>query len=139
MKLINYIILLFISLAILACTSDTEAYRAKLTDLRESVRSNFSPKFDPIWIAREKKAAKAKKELNRLMAVMDNALNELSSFDPPEELLTLHSKYHNLFRDCKKALGQILTEADQESPKGMKAVHIYQEMTRKFLEMEADS
>jgi hypothetical protein len=38
--------------------------------------------------------------------------------------------------DCKSALLKIKEEANKEKPKGMAAVRIYQEMTKKILEAE---
>jgi hypothetical protein len=133
------IIISFTLLSLLACTSESAQYKERITRLRGEVRGSFSPKFDPIWIAREKKAAKAKKELTRLIAVMDDALKQMEEFDPPPEMRELHRTHEVLFTDCKKALQAIETEARQPSPKGMKAVKIYQEMTNKFLDVDANS
>jgi hypothetical protein len=67
---------------------------------------------------------------------MDGALAKLKTFDPPEKMLDLHRTHRDLFAACKQSLLQIQAEADREKPKGMKAVRLYQEMTRKFLEVE---
>jgi hypothetical protein len=133
------ILIFLILFPFLACTSDTDQYKERMTRLRSEVRGNFSPKFDPIWIAREKKAAKAKKELTRLIGVMDDALKQMEYLNPPPEMRDWHRVHETLFTDCKKALQAIEAEARQSSPKGMKAVKIYQEMTQKFLEVEAKS
>jgi hypothetical protein len=126
-------------LCLSACTPDSARYEERITRLRNEVRANFSPKFDPIWIENEKKAPAARQELARLVAVMDAALTELESVPPPPEMRELQVAHRALFRDCKQALLAIEAEAGQPSPKGMKAVEIYQEMTRRFLEMDERS
>jgi hypothetical protein len=121
--------------SVVSCATRAERYEERISRLREDVRQSFSPRFDPIWIAKEKKADKAGQELKRLIAVMDDALAELKTFDPPEKLLDLQRTHRDLFMACKQSLLQIQAEAGRERPDGMKAVHLYQEMTRTFLEM----
>jgi hypothetical protein len=50
-------------LCVSACTSDSARYEERIVRLRSEVRGSFPPRFDPIWIAKEKKAAEAQKEL----------------------------------------------------------------------------
>jgi hypothetical protein len=103
------------------------------------VRGSFSPKFDPIWVGREKKVDKARKELTRLIAVMDSAIETMGDLNPPASLQVLHDQHLALFQDCKKALQRIQDEADQAKPSGKKAVKVYQEMTRKIVDMDTRS
>jgi hypothetical protein len=138
-KIKQSLALTFSLLLLLACTSDADKYREQITQLRSEVRANFSPKFDPIWIAKEKKAAAAKKEIARLIGVMEDALQQMDSFEPPPEMRELHRTHEALFTDCIKALQAIEVEAAQPAPKGMKAVRLYQEMTSKFLEVDDGS
>jgi hypothetical protein len=133
---VRYIVFLCLATVMASCTSPSERYEKQLTELRTKVRQSFSPKFDPIWIAREKKAEKAKRELDRLIEVMGNALKEVDRYKPPEDMVPLHNIHKNLFEDCRSALRKIRGEADKEKPKGMAAVQIYQDMTRKILEVE---
>ncbi len=116
-----------------SCTSASEKYESQVSELRERVRNSFSPKFDPIWVAREKKVDKALAEVDRLIGIMDQALAELSSYSPPLDLELRHKAHETLFRDCRKALLQIKAEAGKPKPDGMAAVRIYQGMTKKIL------
>lgn len=136
---ITLISLLILAVSAVSCTSRSDQYMERITALRDEVRGSFSPKFDPIWIGREKKVEKARKEVMRLVAVMNNAIEAMDAFDPPLEMRSTHDQHKILFQDCKKALLRIHAEADQEKPSGKKAVKIYQEMTRRILELDARS
>ena len=132
----SFVVLLSIMVAAFSCSSESARYKEKVTQPRTKVRNSFSPKFDPIWIGRKDKAKKAKKEIDRLIAVMDEALKELGLYHPPEDMVPLHNIHKNLFMDCGSALLKIKEEANKEKPQGMVAVRIYQEMTEKILEAE---
>ncbi len=135
-KISSFLILFSIIVAAVSCSSESARYKENVTQLRTKVRESFSPRFDPIWIGREKKAEKAKKEIDRLILVMDEALKELDLYDPPQDMVPLHIIHKNLFEDCRSVLLKIKQEANKEKPKGMAAVRIYQEMTKKILEAE---
>jgi hypothetical protein len=131
---VHRLILLLMLAAVLSCTTQAERYEEQTARLREKVRQSFSPKFDPIWIAKKKNAQKAGQELVRLIAVMDDALKELAGYAPPLEMAGVHEKHRSLFTECKRALKEIQAEARQKEPNGMKAVRIYQKMSQKILE-----
>ena len=135
-KILSFIVLLSIIAAGFSCSSESARYKEKVIQLRIKVRNSFSPRFDPIWIGHEKKAEKAKKEIDRLIIVMNEALKELELYHPPQDMVPLYNIHKNLFMDCKSALLKIEQEANKEKPKGMAAVRIYQEMTKKILEAE---
>jgi hypothetical protein len=135
-KISSFLVLFLIIVAAVSCSSESARYNDNVTQLRKKVRESFSPRFDPIWVAREKKAEKGKKEIDRLIMVMDEALKDLELYDPPQEMVPLHNIHKTLFVDCRSALLKIKQEANKEKPKGMVAVRIYQEMTKKILEAE---
>jgi len=124
-------------LVIAACSSGPAGFREQIDRLRSEVRGSFSFKFDPIWVGSKDKADEAKKEITRLIGVMDNALAALDRLDAPADLRGLHARHRDLFTNSRQALLQIQVEAGREKPDGMKAVKIYQEMSRRFLEMDA--
>jgi hypothetical protein len=135
-RLARYILPVWMVVATSSCSSQSVRYEEKVTQLRTKVRQSFSPKFDPIWIAREKNVEKAKQELDRLIAVMEDALKELEEYKLPRDMVPFYNTHKNLFENCRNALFRIREEASKEKPKGMTAVRIYQDMTRKILEAE---
>jgi hypothetical protein len=136
LRLACYILSAWMVVATSSCSSPSARYEEKVTQLRAKVRQSFSPKFDPIWIGREKKVEKAKQELDRLIAVMEDALKELEEYTLPRDMVPFHNAHKNLFEDCRSALVRIREEASKENPKGMTAVRIYKDITRKILEAE---
>lgn len=71
-----------------------------------------------------------------MVGVMEEALDKVEGYTPPPDMVDLHTRHRELFSACKKALLQIVNEAEQDKPDGMKAVRIYQEMTRRFLALD---
>lgn len=136
-KLNVFFMIMLVSISLVfSCTTAREKYESHLAQLKEQVRASFSPKFDPIWVAREKKAPKALKELDRLVGVMDQALKALAADPPPPEMAGQYQATQTLFQECRALLFDIKAEAAKPKPNGMAAVHIYQEMTQKFLSAE---
>ena len=106
-KISSFLVLFLIIVAAVSCSSESARYNDNVTQLRKKVRESFSPRFDPIWVAREKKAEKGKKEIDRLIMVMDEALKDLELYDPPQEMVPLHNIHKTLFVDCRSALLKI--------------------------------